>query len=787
MTERRKHSFIRSLTALVLLLAMGGVVMAFLSLPPVHGSMEIRGLQQPVKISRDSHGVPSISASSSADGFFALGYLHAQDRLWQMEGMRRLGAGRLSEIVGQGAVDIDIMMRTLGLYRLAEGDVAAMPDESQAQLEAYAAGVNAWVGDARTILPVEFSLLGFKPERWQPADSVVWGRIMAMRLSGNWRTELLRLGLSDKLSAEQISELWPTDSLTAPVTLPAERQLTEMMLPLIDAIDHSIPPTTASNAWVLGGGMTASATPILANDPHLGFSAPVLWYLARMELPDQVMVGASVPGVPAFLLGRNRNLAWGMTTTHSDTQDLFIEQIDPDNPDRYRSGESWKTFGERWEEIVVHKGDTVRHRVRTTERGPVVSDVGSVPAGGSVLSLRATSLEPLDGIASAVMRLGTAVSVDEALEEMQAIGAPQQNVFLADRSGATAMISPGRVPMRRTGDGRLPQNGADSADNWSGFVPFAELPLRRGRDDGWIGNANNRLVDDSYPHLLTADWPSSDRMKRLADRLDAEPPRTVDANRALQMDSYSAFAASVLPSMIQGAVATTTDQKAFLKLLTGWDYMMDADKAEPLMFALWVRIFSRQLYADETGDFYSRLADPRPDFLRQVLAGPSGEWCDDVTTNDKTETCRDILTGSLSETAGHFADDLKGVTWGDRHHAVFSHPVLQYVPVISGFATLSAPTSGGFATLNRGTYARDHSGTSFPHVHGAGYRAVYELSPDETASIIIAGGQSGNPLSLHYRDLMGRWLSDDRLTYSTLPGRFSGSPHQQLELIGTDD
>ena len=260
MTERRKHSFIRSLTALVLLLAMGGVVMAFLSLPPVHGLMEIRGLQQPVKISRDSHGVPSISASSSADGFFALGYLHAQDRLWQMEGMRRLGAGRLSEIVGQGAVDIDIMMRTLGLYQLAEGDVAAMPDESQAQLEAYAAGVNAWVGDARTILPVEFSLLGFKPERWQPADSVVWGRIMAMRLSGNWRTELLRLGLSDKLSAEQISELWPTDSLTAPVSLPAERQLTEMMLPLIDAIDHSIPPTTASNAWVLGDGIGRADT-----------------------------------------------------------------------------------------------------------------------------------------------------------------------------------------------------------------------------------------------------------------------------------------------------------------------------------------------------------------------------------------------------------------------------------------------------------------------------------------------------------------------------------------------
>lgn len=787
MTGRRKHSFIRSLTALVLLLAMGGVVMTFLSLPPVHGRMEIRGLQQPVGISRDSHGVPSISAMSVTDGFFALGYLHAQDRLWQMEGMRRLGAGRLSEIVGQGAVDIDVMMRTLGLYRLAEGDVAAMPDESQAQLVAYAAGVNAWIEDGRTVLPVEFSLLGLKPERWMPADSVVWGRIMAMRLSGNWRTELLRLGLSEKLSPQQISELWPTDSLVAPVTLPADRQLADAMLPLIDAIDHSVPPTTASNAWVLGGGMTASAAPILANDPHLGFSAPVLWYLARMELPDHVIIGATVPGVPAFLLGRNRNLAWGMTTTHSDTQDLFTEQTDPDNPDRYRSADGWKTFAERWEEIIVHKGETVRHRVRTTERGPVISDVGSVPAGGTVLSLRAASLEPVDGIASAVMRLGTAGSVDEAIEEMRAIGAPQQNVFLADSSGATAMISPGRVPVRRVGDGRLPQSGAGNGDNWSGFVPFEELPLRRGRKDGWIGNANNRLVDDSYPHLLTADWPSSDRMKRLADRLEAEPPRTVEANRALQMDVYSEFAASVLPVMIQGAVAPSDKQQAFLRSLAAWDYVMEADKAEPLMFALWVRIFSRRLYADETGDFYSRLADPRPDFLRQVLTGASDAWCDDITTTDKTETCGDILTESLNETAGYFSDDLKGVTWGDRHHAVFSHPILQYVPVISGFAVLLAPTSGGFATLNRGSYGRDRSGTSFPHIHGAGYRAVYDLSSQETATVIIAGGQSGNPLSLHYRDLMGRWLSDDRLTYSTLPGRFPGSPHQQLELMSTDD
>ncbi|MEQ8708711.1 MAG: penicillin acylase family protein [Rhodospirillales bacterium] len=783
----RKHSLFRSLTALVLLLAMGATVTAFLSLPPVHGLMRVKGLEQPVRISRDMYGVPSITARSAADGFFALGYLHAQDRLWQMEGMRRLGAGRLSEIVGQGALDIDIMMRTLGLYRLAEGDVSALPDESMAQLVAYAAGVNAWISDERAVLPPEFSLLGFEPEPWQPADSVVWGRIMAMRLSGNWRTELLRLGLSDKLSAQQIAELWPTDSLVAPVTLPADRQLTERMLPLIDAIDRSVPPTTASNAWVLGGARTATGAPILANDPHLGFSAPVLWYLARLELPDDVMVGATVPGVPAFLLGRNRNLAWGMTTTHSDTQDLFIERTDPDNPDRYRTRDGWKAFDERWEEIRVHNGDPVRHRVRMTERGPVISDVESVPTGGTVLSLRAASLEPLDGIASAVMRLGTAASVDEAIEEMRAIGAPQQNVFLADRSGATAMISPGRVPIRRTGDGRLPQSGVVSGNNWSGFVPFADLPLRRGLPDGWIANANNRLVDDGYPHLLTADWPPADRMKRLADQLDTEPPRTVDANRALQMDSYSAFAASVLPSMTRGAVATSEQEKMILQSLTAWDHVMDEGKTEPLMFALWVRIFSRRLYADETGDFYSRIDDPRPDFLRHVLNDPSEKWCDDVTTIDKTETCSDILTQSLNEVAGHFSGDLGGETWGDRHHAVFSHPVLQYIPVVSGFATLSAPTSGGFATLNRGSYGRDRSGTSFPHIHGAAYRAVYDLSANETATVIIAGGQSGNPLSLHYRDLMGRWLSDDRLTYSTLPGRFSGSPHQQLELIGTDD
>jgi penicillin amidase len=781
-----RHRLIKVSFATFLFAALSASVLPFLSLPAVDGHIGLGPGAPEASISRDLHGVPSIAAGNLKDAYFALGYVHAQDRLWQMEGMRRLGAGRLSEVVGEATLSIDRTMRTLGLYRLAEGDVAALPSERLAEIEAYAAGVNAWIGDQRNTLPPEFALLGFRPEPWRPADSLVWARIMATRLSGNWREELLRLGLSGSLTVRQIAELWADSGSVPPAAgQPVDAAAAMRILAIAAALEAAVPPTTASNAWVIGGDLTASGAPILASDPHLGFSAPVLWYLARIETPETVLAGATVPGVPALLLGRNRQLAWGMTTTHSDTQDLFIEQVDTANTNRYATPDGWREMEVRTETIGVRDGENVAHRVRVTRHGPVVSDLADIGDGKLTLALRSTALEPEDGIAGAILAMARAGTVDAAIEALRAAGAPQQNIVLADSSGATAMISPARVPLRKEGDGRVPVDGASGDFDWAGFVPFEELPLTRGSADGWIGNANNRPVPPDYPHLLTADWPSADRMERLARQLNDDTPATVAANARLQMDDVSMMADRLLTPMLALTTPRSDGARVALDLLKAWDRAMSADRPAPLVFSLWLRNFARSLYADETGEHFPQFGDPRPDFLRFALSPQGAPWCDDVTTAERNETCTDILSDSLEETVRMLGGDPAGTDWGERHHAVFAHTIFRHVPVLGGLTTINGPTSGGFGTLNRGGYGRNRAGDNFPHVHGAGYRAVYELSASETADVIIATGQSGNPVSGRYGDLFADWLKDRRLRYSTRPGSFLPSPHQILT-IGPD-
>lgn len=783
-----RHRLIKVSIATFLFAVLGASVLPFLSLPPVDGHIGLGADTPDATIRRDGHGVPSIEAATLRDAYFALGYVHAQDRLWQMEGMRRLGAGRLSEVVGSATRSVDRTMRTLGLYRLAEGDAAALPPARRAEIESYAAGINAWLGDARNPLPPEFALLGFRPEPWKLADTLVWARIMAMRLSGNWQEELLRLGLSGELTIRQIAELWPDGGAVPQATgQPATGADSARVRTILGAIFAAVPPTTASNAWTIGGGLTESGAPILANDPHLGFSAPVLWYLARIETPEAVLAGATVPGVPAILLGRNRKFAWGMTTTHSDTQDLFVERTDPSSPDRYATSDGWRDMDVRMEEIRVRDGETERLRVRATRHGPVISDLDGIGDGKLTLALRSTALEPADGIAGAVLELAHAGSVDAAIDALRAAGAPQQNVVLADRDGAIAMISPARVPMRKAGDGRAPVDGENGANDWAGFVPFDELPLVRGAPGGWIGNANNRPVVPDYPHLLTADWPPADRMQRLAGQLSTATPRTPAANAALQMDVASVMATQLLPRMLALTDAGDGVARAALDLLKGWDRAMNADRPEPLVFALWLRNFARALYADETGALYSSFGEPRPDFLRFALSPGGAGWCDDITTAEKSESCGEILAASLADTIAMLGGDPSGTTWGERHHAVFSHAIFRHVPLLGGLTTINASTSGGAGTLNRGGYGRNEAGDNFPHVHGAGYRAVYELSNSEIADVIIATGQSGNPVSGRYRNLFDHWLEDRRLRYSTLPGSFDASPHQILTIGSNHD
>ena len=378
---------------LVLILAGGSYLYLRSSLPLVEGRIVVGGLKAGVTIARDGDGVPLITAADDEDAAFGLGFVHAQDRLFQMETMRRAGAGRLSEIFGAPAIAADRQTRVLGLYRLAEAEVASLSEPVRRGLEAYAAGVNAFLASRSGALPPEFLLLRFTPEPWRPADSLVWGKLMDLQLAGNYRGELLRARLLRTLSPDDLAFLYPEYPKDAPTTL-AELATIYRQLPL-DRLYAALPPAVgpihASNNWVVDGAHSLSGKPLVANDPHLAFGAPGFWYLARLKTPEREIAGGTAPGTPLVLIGHNDRIAWGFTTTTGDVEDLFIEKIDPSDPGRYLTPDGSAAFLTREERIAVRGEEPIALTIRTTRHGPVLSD--ALPAGsageGYVLALAA--------------------------------------------------------------------------------------------------------------------------------------------------------------------------------------------------------------------------------------------------------------------------------------------------------------------------------------------------------------------------------------------------------------
>ncbi|MBU0726735.1 MAG: penicillin acylase family protein [Alphaproteobacteria bacterium] len=763
---RRLGLAVGSLVLLLIVGIAGALVWMRTSLPQIEGVVALPGLQSAVSISRDDKGIPRIKAESEGDALFALGYVHAQDRLWQMEQMRRVGAGRLSEVLGSATLDYDRFMRTLGVHRLAQHSYETASPELKAALERYADGVNVFLTQRRGALPPEFNLLWVEPEPWTPADTLVWGRLMGLQLSGNWYAELARARLARHFTAEQIEELWTAEPAARHVPLSQTLQaLDETRLAAIQsAAPEAIRPRLASNIWALDGSQTESGRPLLANDPHLGLSNPGLWYLVRIDTPTRILVGATTPGVPLMLIGHNGKVAWGFTTTHSDTADIFIERLDPADPTRYLTPEGSATFESRKEIIRVRGGEPVTLTVRSTRHGPVISDghgdsrevLATLPeADAQVLALSATILRPEDQTAEAFFRMNRADTAADFREALRNFQAPQQNVGFADTGGDIGIVSAGLVPIRRQGDGFLPVPGWTSAHDWAGFVPFEELPQRFNPATGRIVNANNSVVDPGYPHFLGREFDTAYRARRIADRLDRVETATLPDMASIQMDSVSSGARELLP-----VILPMIGDRETRDLLSEWDGTMDRARPEPLLYSAWLRHIQQRLLGDEfarAGN--ASLHRPRLPVMARMLAEDSA-WCDDVSTTGRRENCTDIvraaLADALAELRAAHGSDSAGWRWGDAHEARFSNMVLGSIPLINRLTDVAVPTDGGDDTVNRGT-SRFGGSEPYRHVHGAGLRAVFDLSDLDRSIFVQAPGQSGNPFSAHYDDLAQRW------------------------------
>jgi len=757
-------------------------------LPSYEGEVRLAGPTAPVTVVRDADAVPHIFADTMDDAYFALGWVHAQDRLFQMETMRRAGAGRTAEMLGDLGgfpVRLDRMMRTLGLHRLAVAAYDDLAPEVRGSLDAYAAGVNAWLAERDGPLPLEFQLLWHEPELWRPADSLVWGKLMALQLSANWREEAARAQLARVLPpGRSVDDLFPADPPGAPTTLAALADWTR----LAEALP-AVGPATASNEWALAPDLTATGGAILANDPHLGLDAPALWYLARIVTPELELAGATVPGVPFHVLGRNHRIAWGVTTTGGDVQDLVVERIDPSDPGRYVSPDGPRPFAVREETIAVRFGDPVAVRVRETANGPVVSDLadGRTPPvePGHAVSLRFTALLPGDRTAEALWRLNRAEDWDGFRDALRLFAGPQQNFVYADRDGRIGFIAPGRIPIRASDDGRLPVPGWEAGHGWTGFVPFDELPQAADPADGRFVNANNRIVGPDYPHLIAAGWDDRHRAERIAQVLAEAPPQTVESTLALQADVRNLAALELLPVLLglvevdSGRVADATGQ------LRAWDGSMRRTRPEPLIFEHWLLEIGHGLWGDELGPALRLVGAYDAETVLHMLTRARA-WCDDVRT-PAVEDCAAVVRAALDRTLERLADrhgpHVPSWEWGAEHVAPLAHPVLGRLPLVGGLFRLEIATDGGFYTVNRGATRTSDPDDPFAHVHGAGFRGVYDLADPAASRFVIATGQSGNPLSPHWGDFVRRWRDGQAVTLSGTPEEVAEGGRGRLTIL----
>ncbi|HRQ11349.1 MAG TPA: penicillin acylase family protein [Trueperaceae bacterium] len=764
------------LLLLVVVLVAGGYFYLRTSLPKVSGEVRVEGLEGPVEIVRDADAVPHIYASSHADAVFGLGFVHAQDRLWQMEFQRRVGSGRLSEVIGEATVSTDRFIRTLGIEQAAESGLEALSPEARGLIDAYVAGINAYLAQRRGALPVEFLLLGFEPAPFEPVDVLVWAKMMAWDLGDNWSDELLRAQLVKQLAPADVSamiaELWPGYDDAATVVVPegAAEYLRDLdVTALLELAGPPKPDGYGSNNWVLSGDVTATGKPILANDPHLSLQAPSLWYFAHLVAPGVNVMGATLPGTPAVLLGRTDRHAWGFTNNGADVQDLFLERLDPSDAGRYLTPDGSEPFTTRQEVIKVKGQDDVVVQVRSTRHGPVISDVDSRsrevaggPLGGpdEVLAFSWTALAPGDRTIESVLGMNTATSWGEFEDALELFVAPMQNIVYADVDGVVAYYAPAHVPIRAGGIGAVPTRGWTGEGDWIGQVPFDALPHVIQPASGRIVTANQRVVPEDYPYYLTRDWTAPYRAERINALLDGQERATVDYSVATQLDQVSLMAREFVP-LAQNAPAATDGAKKLQAMLVGFDGDMVMGSPAPLAFAAWYRRFAYSLYQDDLGDVTSSFFNLRPDLTRAILAGDP-DWCDDKNTPG-IETCEQMaalaLDAAWTELVAAFGADTSKWSWGKAHQAVQEHAVLGSTP-LAPIANLRVPNGGDGFSVDAAGYGLKFG--NFDQTHGPGYRAVYDLAGGG-GWFIHGTGQSGNLLSRRYRDFMDRWQQGDMI------------------------
>ena len=748
-------------------------------LPQLAGEVQLDGLGADVRVVRDAHGVPHIFAADMKDAARVLGYLHAQDRFFQMDITRRVTEGRLAEVIGARGLNLDRLFRTVDLAGSGEKSFAALSPEMKAHLQAYADGVNSWLRESGQALPLEYTLLGFAPEPWRPQDSVAWGKAMAWKLSANWRQDAARGKLAGRFGQERAERLFPPKFDDWPVTLqpdmprgptrgaslPADpggeaigfRPYAKASDAVLDRL-LGLPSVGAgaSNEWVIDGTRSATGKPLLANDPHLELNIPILWYLARITTPDMTISGATAPGAPLVLLGQNGHIAWGFTTTDSDTQDLFVETAAPGQPEHYQTPDGAQPIRMETVAIKVKDAAPVEMVRRETRHGPVISGIGQeiegIAPNDAIVSLAWTGLSAEDTTAEAFYRINLARNKDEFLQALRLYKSPAQNIVYADREGTIGFVNAGAVPVRKSGDGRYPADGASGGNDWTSMVPFEGWPQLFNPPAGAIVNANNAVVPPDYPHWFGLDQSAGYRAKRISELLGAKPLHDIDSMAAIQMDIQAVHARDLVPFLLRLQPETAVERQA-LELLKGWDFAAHRDRPEPLILDWWLRRMNEHLLKSGLDSVAPMSGALNASVVVALLRRPDGFCRTGEAGPDCMKAVQSAFRETLDELSRRYGSDVSAWRWASEHIALMENQVMDNVPGFQALLGQSFPSDGGFYSVNRGG-SLGIPGKKHPLVRGsgAGFRGIYDLADPARSRFVIATGQSGHPLSAFYAD-----------------------------------
>ena len=788
--------------AIIAIVAVGCFVyyLAARSLPDYTATLEVAGISAPIEIVRDTADVPHILGETDTDSYFGLGYAHAQDRLWQMTVMRRTAQGRLSEIFGMETLASDSLMRRLDIYGQAVSSVEAQDAYTKAALLAYARGVNTRLEEINQSAlgrgAPEMFLYTTPLAPWRPADSIAILKLLGVQNATHLQTEVLRAQVSFALpDPDRIKDLMPDAPGNGVAALPEYASFFDA--PFVRTATYRAPEhqplspfgprafAGASNAWAAATTRSAAGGTLLANDPHSAFTAPTQWYLARLRLASGDVIGGTIPGLPVVMLGRSEKLAWGMTSSFVDDQDVFVEQLNPDNVEEYRIPGGFAPFETRSSIVAIKDAPPVTLTLRWTQNGPVLPDadfnLGLVTPTAHVASLGWTLLDEQDASVSALMGLMRAGSVTEGISAGAGYVAPSKNVMLIDQS-TIAMKTFGTMPRRdarHQSQGRLPTPGWRGENRWLGLAPYVANPEYVAPTGGILGNTNNKIVERPFPNHLSFDWGDTQRIQRWQRLMQIRQVHTRDSFIEAQLDTVSFTARTLLPLIgaelwFSGAAAPEgtkeRERQRALQLLADWNGEMSEHLPEPLIYSIWIRKLQDRMIRDELGPVADGFPHVEPLFIERAFRDIEGAaaWCD-VIQSETVETCPEMAALALEDALvwleDRYGTTLESLRWGDAHQAAHNHPVLGDAPIFRAFANIRQSTSGGDQTLMRGLTLGSEA-DPFLNVHGAGYRGVYDMADPDSSIFIISTGQSGHMLSRHYDDMAQLWRRGEYIPMS---------------------